>query len=65
MKKVDLTGKNIDELKKDLKGEQKALFDLKVDNELRKLKNGHSINLKKKFIARIMTEIKNKELNAR
>lgn len=66
MKKIDLQGKNIDELNRDLKEEQKALFDLRIDNELRKLKNGKSINLKRKQIARLKTEITNKELiNAR
>lgn len=66
MKKIDLKGKNVDELTRDLKEEQKALFDLRVDNELRKLKNSKSINLKRKQIARIKTEITNKELlNAR
>ncbi len=66
MKKIDLQGKNIDELKRDLKEEQKSLFDLRIENELRKLKNGRSINLKRKQIARLKTEITNKELlNAR
>jgi len=66
MKKIDLQGKNIDELTRDLKEEQKALFNLRVENTLRKLKNGKSINLKRKQIARIKTEITYKELmNAR
>ncbi len=62
MKKIDLQGKNIDELKKALKEESKSLFDLRVENALGKLKNGRSIYFKRKDIARIKTEITNKEL---
>ncbi len=66
MKKIDLQGKNIEELRKNLKDEQKALFDLKIENSLGKLKNGRSIGFNRKQIARIKTEITNKELiNAR
>lgn len=63
MKKPDLQSKNIEELKRDLKEAQKAHFDLRVDNELRKLKNVMSINFKRKEIAALMTQIRHKELN--
>lgn len=63
MKKLDLQNKNIEELKRDLKEAQKAHFDLRVENTLRKLKNVMSINFKRKEIAALMTKIREKELN--
>ena len=67
MKKQDFKTSSIEELKKLLKEAEKGLFDLRNENALRKLKNFKSINFKKKEIARIKTEMSNKELanNAR
>jgi ribosomal protein L29 len=62
MKKLDIKTNTIEELKKLLKEAEKNLFDLRNDNALRKLKNFKSINFKKKDIARIKSEIRNKEL---
>ncbi len=62
MKKVDLKPNSIEELKKLLKEAEKALFDLRNENALRKLKNFKSINFKRKEIARIKSEVSNKEL---
>ncbi len=53
---------NVDELKKVLKASERALLDLRVDNRLRKLKNGKSISFKRKEIALIKTIIQNKEI---
>lgn len=67
MKKQDFKTSSIEELGKLLKEAEKGLFDLRNENALRKLKNFKSINFKKKEIARIKTEMSNKELanNAR
>lgn len=62
MKKLDLQNKGIEELKRDLKEAQKAHFDLRVENELRKLKNVMSINFKRKEVAALKTKIREKEL---
>lgn len=62
MKKTNFSTGSIDELRKLLNEAQKSLFDLKVDNNLRKLKNFKTINLKRKEIASIKTHIRNKEL---
>ncbi len=62
MKKTDLKTNSIVELKKLLKEAEKGLFDLRNENALRKLKNFKSINFKRKDIARIKTEMTNKEL---
>jgi len=62
MKKVDYKVSSLEELKKSLKEVEKELFDLKNENALRKLKNFKSIGLKKKEVARIKTEIRQKEL---
>lgn len=63
MKKLDFKSKNIEELQKSLKEAQKEYFDLNIDNNLRKLKNVKSLNFKRKEIAKLKTEITNKELN--
>lgn len=66
MKKETFKDKKIEELKKSIKDFQKDLFDLRVDNGQRKLKNGHTLNVKRKEIARAHTALRAKELeNAR
>ena len=62
MKKQDVKTNSIEELKKLLKEAEKGLFDLRNENALRKLKNFKSINFKRKEIARIKSEMSNKEL---
>ncbi len=62
MKKQDLKTNSLSELKKLLKEGEKALFDLRAENAMRKLKNYKSIGLKRKEVARIKTEISQKEL---
>ena len=62
MKKQDVKTNSIEELKKLLKEAKKGLFDLRNENALRKLKNFKSINFKRKEIARIKSEMSNKEL---
>lgn len=62
MKKENFNDKTIAELKKILKDSQKGLFDLRVENAQRKLKNIKSINAKKKELARIKTAMRVKEL---
>ena len=57
MKKEDLEGKNKKELEKMLAKVQKDIFDLKMDNSMQKLKNPHTITIKKKELARIKTKI--------
>lgn len=54
---------NVEEMKKNLSDAQKALFDLRVENRLRKLKNVKSINLKRKEIALLKTKISETQLN--
>lgn len=62
MKKQDFKTNSIEELKKLLKEAEKGLFDLRNENALRKLKNFKNINFKRKEIARIKSEMSNKEL---
>jgi ribosomal protein L29 len=57
MKKEDLKGKNKTELEKMLAKAQKNMLDLRMDNAMQKLKNPHTITLKKKELARIKTQI--------
>lgn len=62
MKKVDFKEKNIKELKVAAKDARKALVDLSVQKEQRKLKNLHEVANKKKELAQILTFIRKKEL---
>ena len=60
-KKDDIKTRNIEELKSILKEAKDALFSLRLEKAQNKLKNLRSIFLKRKEIARILTEIKEKE----
>ncbi|HSX58073.1 MAG TPA: 50S ribosomal protein L29 [Candidatus Saccharimonadales bacterium] len=53
---------NIEEFKKKLTESERALLDLRVDNKLRKLKNGKALKQKRKEIAFIKTRIHEGEL---
>jgi ribosomal protein L29 len=65
-KKETFKDKKFEEIIKIIKDLERELFDLRVDNVQRKLKNGHSINQKRKEIARAKTALRNLELkNAR
>ncbi len=62
MNKDEMKTSTIENLRVSLKEAQKELMNLRVQNEQRKLKNGHSINVKKKEIARIMTFLTEKDI---
>ena len=57
-----LREKTIKELNEDIEKTQKELFNLRMDQQIGKLKNLRSISTKRKEIAVIKTIIKEKEL---
>ena len=54
----NLVGKTKEELKTLLGDARKELFNLRLDNLQRKLKNTSSLTIKRKEIARILTKIR-------
>lgn len=62
MKIKEISGKDEKELKELLKTKKKELIDLKLENKQNKLKNTRSIFNTRKEIARIMTLIREKQL---
>lgn len=54
--------KDVNELENALKEAREALFNLRMEQAQSKLKNTRSIFLKRKEIARILTEMRGKEL---
>lgn len=54
----NLVGKTKEELKTLLSDARKELFNLRLDNLQRKLKNTSSLTTKRKEIARILTKIR-------
>jgi large subunit ribosomal protein L29 len=56
--KNNLIGKTIEELKTMLADARKDLFNLRLDNSQRKLKNTSSLTAKRKEIARVLTKIR-------
>lgn len=54
----NLVGKTKEELKTLLSDARKELFNLRLDNSQRKLKNTSSLTIKRKEIARILTKIR-------
>jgi large subunit ribosomal protein L29 len=63
--KKELKEKSIQDLKVALKEKRAELFNIKLEKAQNKLKNTRSLFLKRKEIARILTEIRGKELNAK
>lgn len=63
MKKMDLSGKEKNELITLLKKSQGELSDLRMQNFMGKLKNPKSISIKRKEIARLLTQINKLEQN--
>ncbi|MGH7246310.1 MAG: 50S ribosomal protein L29 [Candidatus Levyibacteriota bacterium] len=61
-KVTDITGKSLGELQTMLKNARKELFSLRLDNEQRKLKNTSSLSIKRKEIARMLTNMKERML---
>ncbi|HSW97998.1 MAG TPA: 50S ribosomal protein L29 [Candidatus Saccharimonadales bacterium] len=57
-KKEGLLGKSKNELVKMLVDARKELFNLRLDNSQRKLKNTSSLTTKRREIARILTKIR-------
>lgn len=62
-KKIEIKEKTIEALGKDVEEARKELFNMNLDNQMRKLKNTRSIFLKRKEIARMLTAIKAKEVS--
>lgn len=60
--KADITEKSVEALKKDVEEARHELFNMKLDNQMRKLKNTRSLFLKRKEIARMLTAVKVKEV---
>lgn len=60
--KTEIKEKTIEALRKDVEEARKELFNLNLDNQMRKLKNTRSIFLKRKEIARMLTAMKAKEV---
>jgi large subunit ribosomal protein L29 len=60
--KKQIKEKNVDELKAALKEAKEILFTLKLEKAQNKLKNTRSIFMKRKEVARILTEMKRKEI---
>jgi large subunit ribosomal protein L29 len=56
--KNNLIGKTAEELKTMLADARKDLFNLRLDNSQRKLKNTSSLTAKRKEIARVLTKIR-------
>ncbi|OGY28971.1 MAG: 50S ribosomal protein L29 [Candidatus Woykebacteria bacterium RIFCSPHIGHO2_12_FULL_45_10] len=63
MKKPNFNDKTLGELKSLAQEAKKALLDLSVQRQQRKLKDVHAINKKKKETARILTAARVKEPN--
>lgn len=61
--KKELKVKTIDELKNLLKQVREELFNLKIENSRKKLKNTSLIYQKRKDKARILTTLREKELS--
>ena len=57
-KKNNLLGKSTHELKTMLASARRELFNLRLDNSQRKLKNTSSLTTKRKEIARILSKIR-------
>ncbi len=62
--KIDNKEKSAEVLKKEVSEARKELFTFQMDNQLRKLKNTRSIFLKRKEIARLLTELQSKNMLA-
>jgi len=62
--KKQIKEKTLGELKTSLKEAKGILFSLKLDKAQNKLKNTRSIFLKRKEVARILTELRRREINA-
>lgn len=62
--KDEFKNRTLNELKTLLKEAREVLFSLRLDKEQNKLQNLRSIFHKRKEIARILTEIKRKEIKA-
>lgn len=60
--KTEIKEKTVEALKKDVVEARKELFNLHLDNQMRKLKNTRSIFSKRKEIARMLTAMKAKEV---
>jgi len=58
----ELEKKTVSELAQLVKEAKEALFTLRLDNQMKKLKNTSSISLKRKEIARLLTSLKLKEV---
>lgn len=58
----EIQEKTVAALKKDVEEAKKELFNLVLDNQMRKLKNTRSIFLKRKEIARMLTQMRAKEV---
>ena len=56
--KSNLIGKTKQELQTMVQDARKELFNLRLDNSQRKLKNTSSLSFKRKEIARILTKIR-------
>lgn len=56
--KNSIIGKTKQELQTMLFSARKGLFELRLDNSMRKLKNTSSITIKRREIARILTQIR-------
>jgi len=56
--KLDVTGKNKNELQKILVDVRRELFQLRLDNSQRKLNNTSLLTTKRKEIARVLTKIR-------
>lgn len=63
--KKQIKEKSLDELKTSLKEAKGILFSLKLEKSQNKLKNTRSIFLKRKEIAVILTELREREINAK
>lgn len=61
--KKDIKNRNVEELKGLLKEAKDALFNFRLEKAQNKLKNTSAISLKRKEIARVLTSIREKELN--
>lgn len=60
--KIDNKEKAADVLQKEVEDAKRELITLQLDNQMRKLKNTRSIFLKRKEIARLLTELRIKEI---
>lgn len=60
--KNEVQEKSVEALKQDVAEARKELFQLTLDNQMRKLKNTRAIFMKRKEIARMLTAMKAKEV---